>query len=112
MGTFQSCTLCPRNCRVDRSRQKGCLLYTSKKYYDDLYEAEAVQREEKLLKEAESVKSQSVFSAVEKFKKNYVEKPVQERKMPQTKGPKLSTEEQKVLMREERKRKSKDAGKD
>lgn len=23
MGTFQSCTLCPRNCRVDRSRQKG-----------------------------------------------------------------------------------------
>ena len=38
-----------------------------KKYYDDLYEAEAVQREEKLLKEAESVKSQSVFSAVEKF---------------------------------------------
>ena len=83
-----------------------------KKYYDDLYEAEAVQREEKLLKEAESVKSQSVFSAVEKFKKNYVEKPVQERKMPQTKGPKLSTEEQKVLMREERKRKSKDAGKD
>ena len=83
-----------------------------KKYYDDLYEAEAVQREEKLLKEAESVKTQSVFSAVEKFKKNYVEKPVQERKMPQTKGPRLSTEEQKVLMREERKRKSKDAGKD
>ena len=70
-----------------------------KKYYDDLYEAE-------------SVKTQSVFSAVEKFKKNYVEKPVQERKMPQTKGPRLSTEEQKVLMREERKRKSKDAGKD
>ena len=34
--------------------------------------------------------------------------------MPQTKGPKLSIEEQKVLMREERKRKrkSKDAGKD
>lgn len=23
VGTFQSCTLCPRNCRVDRSRQKG-----------------------------------------------------------------------------------------
>ena len=23
MGTYQSCTLCPRNCRVDRSRQKG-----------------------------------------------------------------------------------------
>ena len=68
-----------------------------------LHEAEVVQREEKLLKEAEAVKSQSVFSAVEKFKKNYVEKPVQERKTPQTKGTKLSTEEQKVLMREERK---------
>ena len=81
-----------------------------KKYYDDLYEAESAQREERLLKEAEAVKAQSALSAVEKFKKNYVEKPVQERKTPQTKGPRLSTEEQKVLMQEERK--SKDAGKD
>ena len=81
-----------------------------KKYYDDLYETEAAQREERLLKEAEAVKAQSALSAVEKFKKNYVEKPTQERRMPQTKGPRLSTEEQKVLMREERK--SKDAGKD
>ena len=73
-----------------------------KEYYDALYAKQAAERAERNLREAESVKAQSATSAVEKFKKTYVEKQQEEKtkEVVDEQGRLLSAEEQKILAQE------------